>query len=317
MNDKKVETAQIRNQGEGTPSSRSGDKATYNAVDFNCTFTHHTAKVNDVRLHYVMGGKGEPLVMLHGFPQTWYQWRHVMPALAERYTVLALDMRGMGDSSKPLNGYDKRTVAADIYELMRQLGYKRINLVGHDLGMMVAYAYAAAHPEEVGRLVVIDAPLPGTKTFDQISRDPRAWHFAFHSAADIPEALVAGKERLYLTSFYQGPLALNPGAFTEEDIDEYVRAYSVPGAMRAAFDYYRAFPTDAEHNQESAKSKLQMPILALSPSSIDGGKSESYMVSMMQEVAKNVRDGVIEGSGHWICEEQPAELTRRLLAFFQ
>ncbi len=276
------------------------------------SLTHHTTVVNDVRLHYVTAGHGDPVVLLHGWPQTWYQWRKIIPALAERYAVIAPDMRGLGDSAKPATGYDKRTVADDIYQLVRKLGFQRIFLVGHDWGGPVSYAYACAHPDDVRRLVILDVPIPGAglEELPQMSRRGGLWHLSFHNVRDLPEALVAGRERIYLTWFYR--TAYNPTAITEEDIDEYVRCYSAPGAMRAGFEYYRALWTDVEHNKEHAKTKLKMPVLAL------GGKYSfgKRTLTSMQALAEDVRGGEVDQCGHWISEEQPEYLIAQLLAFF-
>lgn len=283
-----------------------------NAAEFNRTFAHHTATVNSVRLHYVTGGQGEPVVLLHGFGSTWYMWRQVMPELAKRYTVIVPDLRGAGDSDKPATGYDKRTLAEDIYQLVKLLGHQRIFLVGHDIGLMVSYAYAAAHPADIRRLVLLDAPIPGTKAFEELERNPMAWHFAFHNVQSLPEALVAGRERTYLTEGFYRALSYNPAAFTEADVDEYVRCYSSPGGMRGGFEYFRAFAEDARHNKEYFKTKLPMPVLAL-------GGAQSLgptMVNMAKEVATNVRGGVIERCGHWVADERPEHLTEQLLAFF-
>ncbi|MDQ1262508.1 MAG: hypothetical protein QG575_1689, partial [Euryarchaeota archaeon] len=232
-------------------------------TEFDRMFSHHTAKVNDVRLHYVIGGRGDPVLLLHGFAETWYMWRHIMPELAKYYTVIVPDMRGAGDSDKPIIGYDKRTMATDVHQLVQQLGYQRIFLVGHDIGLMVAYAYAAAYPADVRRLVLLDAPIPGTKVFEEFVSSGSAWHFAFHSVRNLPESLVAGRERTYLTEGFYRALSYNPAAFTEADVDEYVRCYSSPGGMRAGFEYFRAFPDDSKQNKEYLKSKLSMPVLAL------------------------------------------------------
>lgn len=273
-------------------------------------FQHRTARVNDVLLHYVICGQGEPIVLLHGWPQTWYEWRKIMPALAERYTVIAPDMRGLGDSAKPATGYDKRTIAADIYELVRHLGFERIFLVGHDWGGPVAYAYACAHPEDVRKLVILDVPIPGAGLEQALAFRPRSvWHIQFHYVRDLPEALIAGRERTYLTWFYR--TAYNPTAIDEQAIGEYVRCYSAPGGLRAGFEYYRAIFTDAEHNTENAKTKLKMPALALGG---DRGFGELTIRSMNQ-LAENVRGEVIEHCGHWIPEEQPELLLNRLLGF--
>src|SRR5919108_3258925 len=202
------------------------------------TFYHHMASVNGIQLHYVIGGQGDPVVLLHGWPQTWYEWRHIMPVLAKNYTVIAPDLRGLGDSSKPVTGYDGKTVAEDIHQLVAQLGFNNIFIVGHDVGAPVAFSYAAAHPSEVKSLVILDVPITG---LGSAINSTRLWHVPFHMVRDIPETLVEGKEREYLTWFYRN-YSYNPDAITKEDIDEFVSHYSAPGRMRAGFEYYRAFP---------------------------------------------------------------------------
>jgi pimeloyl-ACP methyl ester carboxylesterase len=276
-------------------------------------FEHHTARVTDVTLHYVICGQGDPVVLLHGWPQTWYEWRKIMPALAERYTVIAPDLRGLGDSSKPAGGYDKRTVADDIYQLVRRLGFERVFLVGHDWGGPVAYAYAAAHPNDVRKLVILDVGIPGAG-LEQLLAFRKAghiWHIQFHYVRDLPEALVAGRERTYLSWFYR-VAAYDPSAISGEAIDEYVRCYSAAGGLRAGFEYYRAIFTDAEHNTENAKTKLKMPVLALGG---ERGFGETALRSM-QLLAEDVRGGVIERCGHWIPEERPEYLLDQLVKFF-
>lgn len=278
--------------------------------DFETTFTHHTAKVNDVRLHYVMGGKGEAIVLLHGFPTTWYEWRQIMPALAKNYTVIAPHTRGLGDSSKPVTGYDKRTLAADIYGLVQKLGFAKISLVGHDLGGQIAYAYANQYPENVRRLAILEVPIPGLAGWDKL----QPWHFSFHAVRDIPEALVAGRERMYITNFYtDSEYVYNPASFTEADINEYVRTYAAPGTMRAGFEYYRAFDEDAKQNQEYAKTKLKMPVLAIGGANSLG----DFLYQQLQEVAENVEGRIIEHCGHWLSTEQPQKLTEILIDFFK
>src|ERR671916_2228257 len=210
----------------------------------NVTFTHSMASVNGIQMHYVIGGQGDPVVLLHGWPETWYAWHKVMPDLAQNYTVIAPDLRGLGDSSKPPTGYDGKTVAEDIHQLVTQLGFNTIHLVGHDIGTQVAYSYAAAHPTEVEKLVVMDLTIPGCAPPGITPR----WWLSFHQTPDVPEALVEGKEMEYLLWHLRG-LALNPTAITQEAINEYVSHYSAPGGMRAGFEYYRAFPENAIQNQ--------------------------------------------------------------------
>jgi pimeloyl-ACP methyl ester carboxylesterase len=269
----------------------------------NTTFYHHMALVNGVQIHYVIGGHGESVVLLHGWPETWYEWRHVMPALAKNYTVIAPDLRGLGDSSKPVTGYDGKTVAEDIHQLVTQLGFKTIFLVGHDIGSFVAYSYAAVHPSEVKRLVIMDVPPAG---FFPPGRPP-FWWVLFHQTPDLPEALVQGKEMMYLSWFYHN-FAYNPAAITQADINEYVSHYSAPGGMHTGFEYYRAFPQDVIQNQNYSKTKLTMPVLAVGgANSAVGGPNiaSSSVVYGMKILAQNVQGIIVPNSGHWIPEERP------------
>jgi pimeloyl-ACP methyl ester carboxylesterase len=280
----------------------------------NVTFTHHMASVNGIQMHYVIGGQGDPVVLLHGWPETWYAWRHVMPALAKNYTVIAPDLRGLGDSSKPPSGYDGKTVAEDIHQLVTQLGFRTIFLVGHDIGTQIAYSYAAEHPTEVEKLAVMDFTMPG---FAPPGITPRWWFF-FHQTPDVPEALVEGKEMEYLSWHLRG-LALNPSAITQEDINEYVSRYSAPGGMRAGFEYYRAFPEDAMQNQNYSRTKLPMPVLALGASYIPvlgGNITMPTIVYGMQQLAENVTGIRVPNSGHFIAEEQPQFVINQLSNFF-
>ena len=271
---------------------------------------HHAARVNGVQIHYVRAGSGPLVVLLHGWPQTWYMWRKVIPALAEHYTVVAPDLRGFGQSSKPMDGYDKRTVAEDIHQLVRSLGFEKLRLVGHDMGGPTAYAYACAHREDVEQLVILDVGI----TIDDAtaaSYYTRLFHLSFHAEPDIAVALVSGRERTYLTHFYRN--CYNPGAFTLADIDEYVASFSAPGAMRASMAHYGALWTDLEHNKENARTKLEMPVLALG-GELSFGKG---VLASCRQIANDVRGGVVPGSAHWIAEEQPEALVRELLAFFE
>jgi pimeloyl-ACP methyl ester carboxylesterase len=301
---------------EATPTAATAPAAPPTHVDqeaFDATFSHHSTMVDGLRLHYVIGGQGDPLVLLHGWPQTWYEWREVMPALAERYTVIAPDMRGLGDSAKPLDGYDARSVAADIYSLVQQLGYSSILLAGHDLGGWVAYAYAAAHRDEVRRLAIMEI-MPadeGALQFTTLAPEHSLWHFSFHFVRDLPEALVTGRERLYLSWFYRNG-CYNPVAISEAAIDEFTRCYSAEGGLRAGFEYYRALFTNIEQTKEDARTPLEMPLLAL------GGEFSfgEFAGQLWSAYAANVEADVIPQCAHFIPEEQPALLSERLLAFF-
>ena len=284
--------------------------AQYNSETFAQAFTHHMADVNGVQLHYVMGGSGEPVVLLHGFPQTWYEWHEVMPALAERYTVIAPDIRGLGESSKPESGYDAATVAEDIFQLVDRLGFQHINLVGHDIAGAIVYAYAARHPDSVQRLVVLESTVPGADPPDPTGRLSHVWHPAFHQEPSLPEALVTGRERTYLQYFFT-KYAYDKEAVSEADLTEYLRHYTAPGALSAAFAYYRAFPQAIEQNQQYSQTKLQMPVLALGGESVLG----DFVLQSLQQVALNVQGGVIPQCGHWIATERPDYLVDQLLTF--
>jgi pimeloyl-ACP methyl ester carboxylesterase len=288
---------------------RAAPPNTANTDHSNKSYTHNMAEGNGVRLHYLRAGQGDPVVLLHGWPATSYEWRHVIPLLAQRYTVIAPDNRGLGDSSRPNTGYDRRTLAQDVHALVQQLGFKQIYLVGHDLGGQIAYAYANEYPNEVRKLAIVDVPIPGLPNWEQL----RPWHYAFNSVPDLPESLVAGRERTYLTWFYTQS-AYNPAAFTQADIDEFVRAYSAPGAMRAGFEYYRAVPEVERQNRVyAAQTKLRMPVLY-----IDGSSGVGIApFQQLRTVSNNIRGDVIERCGHWLPTECPTDLSQRLSNFFQ
>lgn len=276
-------------------------------------FEHRYATANSVRLHYVIGGREKaPLViLLHGWPQTWYTWRRVMLPLARAgYRVVAVDYRGAGDSDKPQDGYDKATMAADIRALVQQLGVAKVNLVGRDIGVMVAYAYAAQWPGDVETLTMLDVPVPGSTAWNEAKHkpDPELWHFGLFQQRDVAEMLLAGREYNFIRNFYLHR-AYRPIA--DEDIANYARAYAAPGGLRAGFELYRAFPEDERRFAEFMKKKLRMPVLALA-----GDKSNGMTeLSMARELANDVRGGVAPETGHWLPDENPDFLTRQLLEF--
>lgn len=286
----------------------------FNPAEFARTFMHRTADIEGVRLHYVVGGKGEPIVLLHGWPKTWYKWRKAMPALAESHTVIALDLPGLGDSSAAATGYSKRAIAETVYQLVSQLGFEQINLVGHDIGGMVAYAYAATHPNSVRRLVLTEFWLPGFGLEEGMDvAKGGSWHFGFHMAPKIPEMLTAGKEREYLTAMGAFKPESTANAFSEADIQEYLRTYATSDKMHAGFEYYRTLLDDGRQNRELAKTKLTMPVLTLVGNK---GVVGDRLRQGIRSVAEDMQSDVIQNSGHWLAEEQPAALAQRLLTFF-
>lgn len=233
---------------------------------FDQTFKPDFAQVNDIRLHYVSGGTGIPVVLLHGYPQTWYGWRKVMPTLAQTYRVVAPDMRGLGESSRPKDGdYTKKRVAEDIYQLMQQLGYDRFFVAGQDMGGPVAYALTVMHPESVIKLVAIETGIPAFGL--EAAMNPAeggSWHFGFFAAPEVPELLIRGREVKFLTQFaFRSPSVYQQSAVTDADIAEYLRSYSTPEGMSTGFGYYRAFAQDRIDNRELGRTKLAMPVLAI------------------------------------------------------
>lgn len=275
---------------------------------------HHDADLGDVIVHYLSAGEGDPVVLLHGIPQTSHEWRHIIPYLAAKYSIIAPDLRGLGDSSRPAGGYDKKTVANDVWRLLRHLKVDNYFLVGHDWGGPTAFALAAHHPEAVRRLAILDVAIPGDG--GDFSQGGRRWHHAVFRTLDLPEALfLGGREHLILNWLYDnyGYLA---NCIPEADRQEYLRTYVKPGAMRAMFGYYRALAQDAEDNRAilEAKGKLKMPVLALGGDKSFGRGMET--LESLQRVALDVRGGLVPDSGHWVCDEQPAFVAQALLKFF-
>jgi pimeloyl-ACP methyl ester carboxylesterase len=281
-------------------------------------FEHRFETVEGVRLHYVVGGKadGDTVVLLAGYPESWFAWRKVMPALAEHYRVIAPDLPGQGDSDRPLDGYDTQSVAIALHGLLGKLGMSRYHLAAHDVGAWVAYPYAALFGDEVQRLVLLDAGIPGITLPDALPVTPdrawRTWHFAFHAIPDLPELLIRGKEREYLDWFLRRKTA-NPQTFSDTDLDEYVRVFTKEGGLRAGLAYYRAAALSTQQNRElSTNGKLRMPVLALSA---DQG-SIPDMAGPLRHYAEDVEGATIMHCGHFQPEEQPAAVSEELIRFF-
>lgn len=276
--------------------------------------THHAAQLEGLRLHYVTAGREDapPLLLIHGWPQSWYEWRRVMARLAPHYRLIAPDLRGLGDSDRPAGGYDKATLARDLAALLDVLNIPQTDVVGHDWGGVVAYCLAAQFPQRVRRMAVLDIALPGAGLEEALELRPGGgvWHMHLHNVPDLPEALVAGREALYLGWFYRS-YAGNPTAISPDDLAEYVRVYSQPGALRAGFGYYRSIFEDAAFVQ-AQNAKLEHPLLA-----IGGAASLGALAgASFSRVAANVTAEVYDNCGHWIPEEQPERLCTRLLDFF-
>jgi len=279
---------------------------------------HGRALVNGVRLHYMTAGQGEPLFLLHGVPKTSYHWRHVIPLLTQHYTVIAPDLRGLGDSEHPQDGFDMANMAKDIADLATHLGYEKFYIVGEDWGASTAYQVAAQWPERVKKLVYQEMILPGFGledysflTRENVSTYVWLWHINFYSVPDFPELLITGKEREYFNYFIKHETH-NPQAITPDALDEYVRCYSSPGGLRSMFNIYRATLDDADQNRESAKTKLKMPVLAVGSKYFIGEDNERQM----RQVAENVEAAILPWV-HQLAEESPEELAEIYLNFLR
>lgn len=267
---------------------------------FPAAFETREIASNGTTLHVRIGGQGPAVVLLHGYGETGDMWAPMAADLAADHTVVVPDLRGMGLSAKPAGGYDKMTQGADIAGVLDALAIARADLVTHDIGNMVGYAFAARNPQRVSRLVLIDAPVPGIGPWEEILKNPLLWHFRF-GGPDM-ERLVAGRERIYLDRFWN-EFSADPARFTEAARAHYAGLYAQPGAMRAGFAQFAAFDQDAIDNRAflAANGKLAMPVLA-----VGGEKSfGATMATVMRFAASDVTEGIVADSGHWIMEENP------------
>jgi pimeloyl-ACP methyl ester carboxylesterase len=276
------------------------------------TIESRFAEVNGLRMHYLQAGKaGSPVILLHGYAQNSHMWRPLMTELGKTHRVIAPDLRGFGDTTKAETGYDKKTMAQDVHALARLLGIDKAGIVGHDIGLMVAYAYAAQYPAEVDRIALLDAFIPGVGDTTNLFLLKDLWHFHFYGPT--PLALVKGRERIYFEHFWNDFAANPKKSVSEADRQFYTHKYAQPGAMKAGMEVFRAFDQDAKDNAEFAKTKLAMPMLVL------GGEKSGgdFLISQGRLVATNVDGVIITGSGHWLIDEAPGQVIPRLVAFFQ
>jgi pimeloyl-ACP methyl ester carboxylesterase len=275
-------------------------------------FSTQSATVNGVRLHFRIGGSGPPVMLLHGFAETGHMWDPVLPLMAPRHTVVVPDLRGAGASDKPEHGYDKKTMAEDMFALAKSLDMaENLTIVGHDIGLMVAYAYAAQHPSGTARVVLMDAFLPGVGNWKDMWLLRDLWHFHFYG--EVPLALVAGRERTYLEHFWNDFAADPRHSVPEADRQRYAADYAQPGAMRAAFEYFRAFEQDAADFVQMAKTPLPMPVRVIAGEKSGG----SFLIDQVRLAARDVDGTVIPGAGHWLLEEAPDKVIPVLQAYVQ
>lgn len=282
---------------------------------FPDVFTSRLVEVNGLRLHAVTGGDGPALLLIGGWPQTWYAWREVMSALARRHTVVAVDSRGAGLSDKPDDGYDAGTLAADLVALMAALGHDRFDVVGHDIGTWTGYALAADHPERVGRLAIVEAVIPGLTPsppfFGPDAVNLRLWQFGFNRLTDLNEELVRGRERLFF-GWQFATKAATPTAIPAYAVDVYVDAITAdPRALRASFAYYRALDETIAQNEQRSKNRLTLPVLAVGGALWSGANA----AQTMRLAADDVTGVVLDDCGHYPAEEQPARFVEILEDF--
>lgn len=278
--------------------------------DFPASFKTQEIATNGATIHVRVGGQGPAVVLLHGYGETGDMWAPLAADLAKNSTVVVPDLRGLGLSSKPASGFDKKTQAGDVAGVLDALKIERADLVTHDIGNMVGFAFAAQHPQRVSRFVLIDAPVPGVGPWEEILKNPLLWHFRF-GGPDM-ERLVAGRERIYLDRFWN-EFSATPARFSEASREHYAKLYALPGAMHSGFAQFAAFDQDAIDNRAylAAGGKLTMPVLA-----VGGEKSfGTAMAAVMRAAATDVTEGVIPDSGHWIMEENPAATIAMVRAF--
>src|SRR5271167_2738860 len=261
------------------------------------------SQVNGVELHYLTAGHGPAVILLHGYTQTSRMWRPIIPLLAAKFTVIAPDLPGIGDSAIPADGLDMKNAAIRVHALAKSLGVERARVVGHDIGLMVAYAYAAQFPSETEKLVVMDAFLPGVAGWEDVYNNPAIWHFRFNGLT--PEVLVRGRERTYFDYFWNDFAADKNHSLPEADRAAYAAAYARPGRMRAGWAYFVSFQQAARDFAELSKTKLTMPVLAIGGEKANG----TVLGNQMKLVATNANMIVLKDTGHWVMEERPKETT--------
>jgi pimeloyl-ACP methyl ester carboxylesterase len=273
------------------------------------TIASRVAEAGGVKLHYLTAGHGPAVILLHGYTQTSRMWRPITPLLAGKFTVIAPDLPGIGDSEIPADGLDMKTAAIRVHALAKSLGIDKARVVGHDIGLMVAYAYAAQFPSEVEKLVVMDAFLPGVAGWEDVYNNPGIWHFRFNGPT--PEALVRGRERTYFEHYWNDFAADKAHSLSEADRVAYGAAYARPGRMRAGWAYFVSFQQAAKDFAELSRTKLTMPVLAIGGEKANG----ALLGQQMKLVASDATMVVLKDTGHWVLEERPKETTDALMRF--
>lgn len=266
-------------------------------------FVSSTADVNGTTLHYVRGGTGPAVILLHGFPQDWYEFHQVMLRLAQSFTVIAVDLRGIGGSKATRDGYDAENLAKDIHQLAQQLRLERTYMVGHDIGGIVAYAFARLYSEEIRGVMVLDVPLPGIEPWEDVKADPLLWHINFHQTPDLPEKLIAGRQTTYFRHFFALGTA-NDAAISDDDVVRYASAYAAPDQLRAGFEMYRAFPASEKFNA-AQRSAIDVPLVLAGGDQGFGPLLPEIAEALPSRGWTDISVELIENSGHYVADEQP------------
>lgn len=275
-------------------------------------FASGMATVNGTSLYFVRGGSGPVVILLHGFPQDWYEWRKTMPLLAKTFTVVAVDLRGVGKSREAKDGYDAANLAEDIHQLAQQLKLEHAYVVGHDVGGMVAYALARLHPEDMRGVMILECPIPGTEPWEKVKSDPALWHINFQGTPELPEQLVEGRQEIYFRHFFRIG-TIDHSAITDADVAHYVKAYSSPLRLHAAFEVYREFPANEKFNA-AHRGAIKVPLVLAGGDRSFGKVMSSLKDSLGAYGWEDVRVETLHNLAHYIPDEQPekiAELIER------
>jgi len=275
-------------------------------VGLGALFQSHDVEADGRRIRYLRGGSGPLALLLHGWPQDWTAWRHVMPALARQFTVVAVDLRGVGGSEAAAGGYDAASLAGDVHAVIDAVDLGPAYVAGHDIGGTVAYAHARLHPGEVRGAMILDVALPGLEPWAQVEASALLWHFRFHATPNLPELLVAGRQQGYIRDFI-GRIALNAAAISEADIARYAHAYATADQLRSGFEFYRAFPETARFNESRAE-PLHVPIVLAGGDHATGQANYRIAAALRAKGAQNVIVETIENSGHFVVDEQPDQV---------
>lgn len=288
----------------GMPARLPAQQAIDPAVaELGAGFDSSTADVNGTTLHYVRGGTGPAVILLHGFPQAWYEFHQVMPRLATTFMVIAADLRGIGGSKATPGGYEAANLAEDIHQLAQQLKLERVYLVGHDLGGIVAYAFARLYPEETRGVMILDVPLPGLEPWEEVKADPLLWHINFHQTPDLPEQLIAGRQEVYFRHFWSLG-TVNGDGISDDDAAHYASAYAAPEQLRAGFEMYRALPANEQFNA-AQRSAIEVPLVLAGGDQGFGPLLPDIAEALQTHGCTNVTVELIENSGHYVADEQP------------